>query len=100
MLQYCISNFDKSKRLNENSVVIYLNNNIIENETTKPYCVFYYPSEYNQKIFNLNDTYLEHFDLKKTKSDYREEIEGWIAKRNLMTYCDYQFKSDDLYNLD
>lgn len=29
-----------------------------------------------------------------------EEIEGWIAKRNLMTYCDYQFKSDDLYNLD
>ena len=75
MLQYCISNFDKSKPLNENSVVIYLNNNIIENETTKPYCVFYYPSEYNQKIFNLNDTYLEHFDLKKTKSDYREEIE-------------------------
>lgn len=29
-----------------------------------------------------------------------EEVEGWITKRNLMTYCDYQFNSDDLYSLD
>lgn len=26
------------------------------------------------------------------------EIEGWIAKRNLMTYQDYQFNSDTLYD--
>ena len=25
------------------------------------------------------------------------EIEGWIAKRNLMSYQDYQFNSDELY---
>lgn len=29
-----------------------------------------------------------------------EEIEGWIAKRNLMTYRDYQFNSEDLYNVE
>lgn len=29
-----------------------------------------------------------------------EEIVGWIAKRNLMTYQDYQFNSDDLYDID
>lgn len=29
-----------------------------------------------------------------------EEITGWIAKRNLMTYKDYEFNSDDLYDLD
>lgn len=29
-----------------------------------------------------------------------EEVEGWIAKRNLMTYQDYEFNSEDLYNLD
>ena len=28
-----------------------------------------------------------------------EEITGWIAKRNLMTYQDYQFNSDDLYDM-
>ena len=28
-----------------------------------------------------------------------EEVEGWIAKRNLMTYQNYEFNSDDLYNL-
>lgn len=29
-----------------------------------------------------------------------EEIVGWIAKRNLMTYQDYQFNSDELYDID
>lgn len=29
-----------------------------------------------------------------------KEITGWIAKRNLMTYCDYQFNSNELYGLD
>lgn len=29
-----------------------------------------------------------------------EEITGWIAKKNLMTYKDYKFNSDDLYNLE
>lgn len=29
-----------------------------------------------------------------------EEIVGWIAKRNLMTYQDYEFNSDDLYDLE
>lgn len=28
-----------------------------------------------------------------------EEITGWIAKRNLMTYCDYQFNSNELHGL-
>lgn len=28
-----------------------------------------------------------------------EEVEGWMAKRNLMTYQDYEFNSDDLYNI-
>ena len=27
-----------------------------------------------------------------------DEIEGWIAKRNLMTYQDYEFNSDNLYD--
>lgn len=29
-----------------------------------------------------------------------EEITGWIAKRNLMPYRDYQFNSDDLYDIE
>lgn len=32
-------------------------------------------------------------------TENEEEITGWIAKRNLMTYQDYEFNSDDLYNL-
>lgn len=28
-----------------------------------------------------------------------EEVVGWIAKRNLMTYQDYEFNSDDLYDM-
>ena len=29
-----------------------------------------------------------------------EEITGWIAKRNLMPYKDYEFNSDELYGKD
>lgn len=29
-----------------------------------------------------------------------EEITGWIAKRNLMTYRDYEFNSDELYGIE
>lgn len=29
-----------------------------------------------------------------------EEITGWIAKRNLMTYQEYEFNSDDLYSIE
>lgn len=29
-----------------------------------------------------------------------EEMTGWIAKRNLMPYKDYQFNSDDLYDME
>ena len=29
-----------------------------------------------------------------------EEVEGWIAKRNIMPYKDYEFNSDDLYDLE
>lgn len=29
-----------------------------------------------------------------------EEITGWIARKNLMSYKDYQFNSDDLYDME
>lgn len=29
-----------------------------------------------------------------------EEVVGWIAKRNLMPYQDYQYNSDDLYSIE
>lgn len=53
---------------------------------------------YGEKVIKLEDAKLWVKVLCKGKSG--NLVIGWIAKRNLMSYKDYQFNSDKLYNID
>lgn len=53
---------------------------------------------YGEEVIKLEDTKLWVKVLCKGKS--RNPVIGWVAKRSLMPYKDYQFNSDKLYEID
>lgn len=53
---------------------------------------------YGEEVIKLEDAKLWIKILCKGKSG--NPVIGWVAKRNLMSYKDYKFNSDELYNID
>lgn len=53
---------------------------------------------YGEEVIKLEDAKLWVKVLCKGKSG--NPVIGWVAKRNLMSYKDYQFNSDKLYDID